>query len=100
MQKTENKKQKKPNIHTNGAPHKTLMAHCDHHTNGALTAGAPLECQSTWIYMAPGRHTNGAPWPILMAHPRCAISIPDTNGAPGGAPLVKITNGVLVMAHH
>ena len=50
--------------------------------------------------MAPGRHTNGAPWPILMAHPRCAISIPDTNGAPGGAPLVKITNGVLLMAHH
>ena len=35
-----------------------------------------------------------------MAHPRCAISIPDTNGAPGGAPLVKITNGVLLMAHH
>ena len=50
--------------------------------------------------MAPGRHTNGAPWPILMAHPWCAISIPDTNGAPGGAPLVKITNGVLLMAHH
>ena len=50
--------------------------------------------------MAPGRHTNGAPWPILMAHPRRAISIPDTNGAPGGAPLVKITNGVLLMAHH
>ena len=50
--------------------------------------------------MAPGRHTNGARWPILMAHPRCAISIPDTNGAPGGAPLVKITNGVLLMAHH
>ena len=50
--------------------------------------------------MAPGRHTNGAPWPILMAHPTCAISIPDTNGAPGGAPLVKITNGVLLMAHH
>ena len=35
-----------------------------------------------------------------MAHHRCAISIPDTNGAPGGAPLVKITNGVLLMAHH
>ena len=69
-------------------------------TNGASSGGAPLVCQSTWIYMAPGRHTNGAPWPILMAHPRCAISIPDTNGAPGGAPLVKITNGVLLMAHH
>ena len=69
-------------------------------TNGASSGGAPLACQSTWIYMAPGRHTNGAPWPILMAHPRCAISIPDTNGAPGGAPLVKITNGVLLMAHH
>ena len=69
-------------------------------TNGASSGGAPLACQSTWIYMAPGRHTNGAPWPILMAHPRCAISIPDTNGAPGGASLVKITNGVLLMAHH
>ena len=69
-------------------------------TNGASSGGAPLVCQSTWVYMAPGRHTNGARWPILMAHPRCAISIPDTNGAPGGAPLVKITNGVLLMAHH
>ena len=58
----------KPNIHTNGAPHKTLMAHCDHHTNGALTVGAPLEWQSTWVHMDPGRHSNGALQAILMAH--------------------------------
>ena len=69
-------------------------------TNGASSGCAPLVCQSTWVYMAPGRHTNGALLYILMAHLRCSISIPDTNGAPGGAPLVKNTNGVLLMAHH
>ena len=68
MQKSEKQKKIKPNIHTNGAPHKTLMAHCDHHTNGALAAGAPLECQSTFVHMAPGRHSNGALQAILMAH--------------------------------
>ena len=62
------KEKKIPNIHTNGAPLSTLMAHCRKDTNGASPPSAPLVCQGTWVNMAPGRHTNGARWAILMAH--------------------------------
>ena len=41
------KEKKIPNIHTNGAPYNTLVAHCNKHTSGALSVSVPLVTQST-----------------------------------------------------
>ena len=62
------KKTKKTNINTSGAPHKTLMAHCDNHTNGASPTGALLNAKAHGYIWPPGRHSNGALKAILMAH--------------------------------
>ena len=48
----------------------------------AMAHGGVRRCATTIFPPSKFKNTNGAPWPILMAHQWCAISIPDTNGAP------------------